>query len=1046
MKVRTMKTCLGTSVGVCCMWVAAIASAANRTWDGGGSDANWRTPANWDGNVTCPSMGDALFFGGLAWLSNVNDFSTGTAFSGLTFNAGAGAFTLAGNAITLDGDISNLSANAQTIDLPLILSDVRTVYGVDKQVTLNGTLSGPGGLTAAITNGTLKLTGDNTYEGFTTIADKCRVEITHGNALGSLLAGTLVDGDALGILRFSGSVEIEEPITLKSVLPGYAPSLISGSGTNVLKGLISKRKETRLQVESGANTLVLAGGLKHIADGGACVFYTDPGATLVVTNKPIELGGNYALVTERSGTAVFAVAGNTMSYLEPRSGSRVRMEVAHAFTSDMTLKLSSSWATGNAIFDMNGFDQTVGSLEANPNATKPAYLAVTSALPTTLTVNQGTAKMFPAALAGAVSLVKNGAASLTFTDVVSPTTGDIIVNAGTLAVAETGGFSATKRVWVNGGTLELRNGTSLPDDVVLAVAAGAKVNIKAGVSETIGKLYLGGEPQVSGTWGATGSGATHENDDFFSGGGVVNVMAGPTGPTAALWDGGGDDLAISTAANWVGDVLPSNDGYTTATFAAGGTTAIVDTAFTFNRMVFNADTDFTLAAGAGVITNGLNGLVAMTPNVTPRTYTIDEDIVFANHQHWRISNNGTAVVTLDVTGTLSDNDAPCDLVFQGEGMLRLSGNNTYRGKTTVVSTGVVEITHGNALGSADGATEIRNGGYLCIEGGSGITVAEPFIIGGEGILTGCGWHGAIRNVTGSNVLTGKITAHGGRIRALAGSPLELTGGADGSALVYTAVENAWIRISGKPVSTTRVTCHVGGGGVIFAVAGNTISEMFTGGHFVRFDVPNAFLPTMSLQQGSAGGQDSYVDLNGHDQVIGTFSTGTVSGYTRILFSVEPATLTINQNADRVHSGNITGAVSIVKLGTGSLLFTGAHTTSGSFSVSNGVLAVGDTGTFGNNSTNIAVGGSGTLLLSNSVAIADAVIVQMPPQGVGTAKIQMADGVDERVGWLYYGDKMQRAGTYGSSDSSAYYKDNTRFAGKGVLRVLHDDAGTLFLLR
>ncbi len=246
------------------------------------------------------------------------------------------------------------------------------------------------------------------------------------------------------------------------------------------------------------------------------------------------------------------------------------------------------------------------------------------------------------------------------------------------------------------------------------------------------------------------------------------------------------------------------------------------------------DTDFTLAAGAGVITNGLNGLVAMTPNVTPRTYTIDEDIVFANHQHWRISNNGTAVVTLDVTGTLSDNDAPCDLVFQGEGMLRLSGNNTYRGKTTVVSTGVVEITHGNALGSADGATEIRNGGYLCIEGGSGITVAEPFIIGGEGILTGCGWHGAIRNVTGSNVLTGKITAHGGRIRALAGSPLELTGGADGSALVYTAVENAWIRISGKPVSTTRVTCHVGGGGVIFAVAGNTISEMFTGGAFRSF--------------------------------------------------------------------------------------------------------------------------------------------------------------------------------------------------------------------
>jgi len=1038
-------TYLSTFVGMCCAWMAATALGADRTWDGGGSDANWKTPANWDGDATYPSAGDALFFGGASRLSNNNDLPAGTGFTGIGFNNGAGSFTLAGNAITLDGNISNLSANVQTINLPLALSGVRTVYGVGKQVTLNGVLSGAGGLTAAITNSTLKLTADNTYEGFTTVSNGCRVEITHGNALGSPLSGTLVDGSTSGSLRFSGSVEIAEPITLKFRLPNYAASLYSGPGTNIIRGLISKRDETRLAVESGANALVLAGGLKHVAGSGACVFYTYDGTLLVVTNKPIELGSSAELATENPGTVVFAVPGNTMTQLGLRYSNRVRMEVANAFASNPTLLLGINWATGGGVFDMNGFDQTIGSLSAQIPSSSPSYLAVTSALPATLTLNQGATTVFPAALAGAVTLVKNGSGTLTFTNVISTTTGNIVVNAGTLAVAETGGFSATKRIRVNGGTLELRNGTSLPDTVILTVAAGAKVKIKTGVSETVGNLFLAGEPQVSGTWGATGSGAEHVNDTFFSGTGIVSVAAGPAGPTAALWDGGGTDPNMSTAANWNGDALPGFDGYTTATFAEGGATAVVDTAVSFNRMVFNADANFTVDAGAGVVTNGLSGLVAAVPNTTSRTYTFSEDIVFADHQLWSITNNGAGVTTFNVTGALSDNDAPCDLTFQGDGVLRLAGNNTYRGKTTVMTNGVAVITQGQALGSATGATEVKNGGYLRVDGGSGITVAEPLSISGDG-LPGCSWYGALRSNTGSNIWTGKITANNGRIRAEVGSPLEVTGGVDGSYLICAAMANAWIRFSEKPVTATSVTCHTGGGGVIFAVAGNTMSSMVAGGEFIRFDVPNAFLKTIKLTQGSGGGDSSLVNLNGNDQTVGFFETGSTAAVKRVMFSTAPATLTVDQSGNSVHNGNITGAVSIVKLGTGNLLFTGAHATSGGFSVSNGVLAVGVTGTFGNNSTNIAVGGSGTLLLSNSVAVADAATVMMPPAETVTAKINLAAGVEERVGWLYFGDEMQRAGTYGAAGSGANHIDDSHFAGIGMLRVLHDNSGTLVTVK
>ena len=52
--------------------MAGAAAAADRTWDGGGSDANWKTPANWDGDASYPAPGDALFFGGSAQLSNNN--------------------------------------------------------------------------------------------------------------------------------------------------------------------------------------------------------------------------------------------------------------------------------------------------------------------------------------------------------------------------------------------------------------------------------------------------------------------------------------------------------------------------------------------------------------------------------------------------------------------------------------------------------------------------------------------------------------------------------------------------------------------------------------------------------------------------------------------------------------------------------------------------------------------------------------------------------------------------------------------------------------
>src|SRR3954468_23870446 len=72
---------------------------ATRTWDGGGTDANWQTAANWSGDVA-PSAGDDLVFPASgAQQANNNNFFLLTSFNSITVEGGA--YTLGGNPIRL---------------------------------------------------------------------------------------------------------------------------------------------------------------------------------------------------------------------------------------------------------------------------------------------------------------------------------------------------------------------------------------------------------------------------------------------------------------------------------------------------------------------------------------------------------------------------------------------------------------------------------------------------------------------------------------------------------------------------------------------------------------------------------------------------------------------------------------------------------------------------------------------------------------------------------------------------------------------------------
>jgi len=77
------------------------------------------------------------------------------------------------------------------------------------------------------------------------------------------------------------------------------------------------------------------------------------------------------------------------------------------------------------------------------------------------------------------------------------------------------------------GTLSTTDSAMMDDDSSLWIALDAVMDLNFTGSDTIGRLYLDGVAQATGTWGSTASGAAHINDTYFTGTGTVLVTVNP---------------------------------------------------------------------------------------------------------------------------------------------------------------------------------------------------------------------------------------------------------------------------------------------------------------------------------------------------------------------------------------------------------------------------------------------------------------------------------------------------------------------------------------
>jgi autotransporter-associated beta strand protein len=281
---------------------------------------------------------------------------------------------------------------------------------------------------------------------------------------------------------------------------------------------------------------------------------------------------------------------------------------------------------------------------------------------------------------------------------ISDSIGDIVLNLG--AVYDGGNQIAdTANVTINGGTFYLN----------------ATANSGSATSETIGNLTM--------TGGTVSSGQGNSNSFSLTGdlnmtGGVINM------PTAAKFNVAGS----STLAGGVLNIgRSSNATFNSKTALAGPLNIINTTSGTYTPITIAPGNSGSVMGGqlelSGDVTFTGNGSNANTVTIAAPTGAGPQGVVALNGTRTFTIGNGAAAADLHVEAPLIDGPSQGGLIKEGAGTLRLSGDNTFTGATSV-NDGTLLIA-----GSSLSAVTV-NGGIL---GGNG-SISNSVTIGGSGVL------------------------------------------------------------------------------------------------------------------------------------------------------------------------------------------------------------------------------------------------------------------------------------------------------------------------
>jgi autotransporter-associated beta strand protein len=481
-----------------------------------------------------------------------------------------------------------------------------------------------------------------------------------------------------------------------------------------------------------------------------------------------------------------------------------------------------------------------------------------------LTVDQSGDSTFAGSFAGAGSMIKAGAGTLTLTG----------------ASSHLGGTT------VAAGTMDTTGGGTLADDGAIAVANGA--TFRAGTADTVGAVTNSGNFIVTADQNLnslTNTGTTQLAANVTSGSvvndGLTAVSGERTLATASLVGSGAFDLATATdivTVDQSGDstFAGSFDGAGILAKAGAGALTLTGASSHLGGTAVVAGTLDT--TGGGTLAD--DGAIAVATGATFRAGTADtvgavlnsgNFIVTADQHLDSLTNAGTTGLAANVTSNSVVND----------GLFGVSGQRT--------------LTTNSLVGS--GAFDLATAADMVIIDQSGdSTFAGNF--GGAGAMIKAG--------AGTLTLTG-ASDHRGGTAVMAGA-LDTTGGGTLADDGVVAVLNGATFHAG----TADTVGAVLNGGTFIVAADQSIGSLV-----------NAGTTALAANLTGAGTviNDGALNVSGNQTLTTAGLNGGSTGVVRIDQSTDA--LTVSQSQTSVYSGQVTGAGSMVKTGAGTLTLDGS---------------------------------------------------------------------------------------------------------------------------
>ena len=610
---------------------------------------------------------------------------------------GTGVLTLAGantnsGATTISAGTLQLGNGASVGALgPGSVSDnAALAFNANSNQTFSGTINGTGAV-FQIGSGVTTLIAGNTYSGNTTITAGT-LAVAGGGSLGSggNYAGTIANGGAL-LVNIGGNQTFSGAITGAGVLDQ------AGNGITTLTLANSYSGGTNVS----GGTLVLSGAAN--SNNGNIAVSNSANLTFATSS------GNPTFtkaITGTAGNVVFNVNGNT-SDSGGSDGSNFALQNTGAFTGTVIVNTGLVSPNANA-----AFGATTNVIELNAGSGNSAGLVATGniVLPSTRGIQLTTA--------GGYGIFRAyGGATFEIDGTISGPGNFVKTDGGTVKLGGANTFTGSTRVGV--GTLDLTNGLALQTSTLIS----AGITFDSAVSSnafTIGGLngsFNLGLANTAGTAVALTVG-TNNGNYVYSG-----VLSG----AGSLTTTGSGMLTLSNQNSYTGATTVSGgtlvlaDGANNYTWS-GGTIVIAGPStlqVTGNKYNF-AGTTFTFnSTGGGTINTAATGGggFVLTGNDTFATSGGAQDTISGGGQWLNLNGQtatfnvtrGTAASDLRITEPLWNGG---NIVVTGNGILALTGVNTYSGSTSInggtVNAGIAQ--NGTASGPFGATGTISFGG------------------------------------------------------------------------------------------------------------------------------------------------------------------------------------------------------------------------------------------------------------------------------------------------------------------------------------------------